>query len=122
MFTVVDRKSRRILRRERLRKKLSGTSERPRLAVFRSLRHISVQLIDDATGTTLACAATIDPELKDAVKGKKKTEQAVLVGKKIAEKAMAAGINRAVFDRGGNKYHGRVKALCEAAREAGLAI
>jgi large subunit ribosomal protein L18 len=97
-------------------------SERPRLNVFRSLNHIYAQVIDDLTGVTLAAASSLDESIRDVkvADGKGKTERAVLVGKLVAERAQKAGITQVVFDRGGYKYHGRVKALAEASREAGL--
>src|SRR5262245_37137552 len=105
-------------RHARLRKTVAGTSTRPRLAVFRSLTHIYAQVIDDAQGRTLAAASSLEKGLRD---GKaKKTDRAKAVGGAIAKKAIDAGVTVVVFDRGGNRYHGRVKALAEAAREAGL--
>ena len=104
----------------RVRKRVFGTPERPRLNVFRSLSQIYAQVIDDEAGHTLVAASTLDPELKPKLQGLTKTEQAKLVGQLIAERAKAKGIQKVVFDRGGYKYHGRVKALAEAAREAGL--
>lgn len=104
------------LRKKRVRAKISGTSVRPRLCVFRSLKHISAQLIDDASSRTLVFSS--DAEAK--AKGKKPAEAAKLVGRNLAEKALAKKISEAVFDRGGYKYHGRVKALAEGARESGL--
>lgn len=104
----------------RVRKRISGTSERPRLSVFRSLHHIYAQIIDDTVGRTLVSAADIEPGVRGAVDGKKKTQVAALVGAAIAQKAKAKGISTVVFDRGGFQYHGRVKALAEAARKAGL--
>jgi large subunit ribosomal protein L18 len=98
----------------------SGTLERPRLSVFRSLRHMVAQVIDDTSGKTLASASTLEAELKTLAEGKNKTEQAKLVGKALAERAQKAGVKKVVFDRGGYKYHGRVKALAEASREGGL--
>ncbi|HEY1331939.1 MAG TPA: 50S ribosomal protein L18 [Actinomycetota bacterium] len=105
----------RIRRHRRVRRKVSGTSERPRLAVFRSNRHIYAQLIDDAAGRTVASAS-------DENGAGDKTARATAVGKTLAERAKAAGIDRAVFDRGGRLYHGRVRALAEGAREGGLRI
>jgi large subunit ribosomal protein L18 len=105
-------------RHERLRKTVVGTQERPRLAVFRSLTHIYAQVIDDAQGRTLAAASTLEKALKSA--SGNKTERAKAVGSAVAQKAIGAGVTNVVFDRGGNRYHGRVKALAEAAREAGL--
>ena len=107
-------------RHQRVRKRVVGTTERPRLNVFRSHKHIYVQVIDDSTSHTLAAASTVDIELRSETKGKPKTEQAALVGGLIAGRALDAGVKQVVFDRGGYKYHGRVKALAEAAREAGL--
>lgn len=110
----------RIRRHLRVRKKVKGTPERPRLNVFRSLNHIYAQVIDDTKGHTLAAASTLDPELRERLDGKSKTEQAALVGELIARRALEKGIAQVVFDRGGYKYHGRVKALAEAARQGGL--
>ncbi|NIM93821.1 MAG: 50S ribosomal protein L18 [Anaerolineales bacterium] len=107
-------------RHRRVRKNLAGTSERPRLNVFRSLNQIYAQVIDDSMGSTLVSASSLESEIKAQVKGLSKTEQAKLVGKEVAERAMSKGITSVVFDRGGYKYHGRVKALAEAAREVGL--
>jgi large subunit ribosomal protein L18 len=102
----------------RIRKKVSGTAERPRLAIFRSVNHIYAQVIDDENGRTLASAATTEKDLKAESGGNIKA--AVTVGKAIAERALAAGISTVVFDRGGYVFHGRVKALIDASREAGL--
>lgn len=103
----------------RIRKKISGTSERPRLRVFKSAKHIYAQLIDDVAGHTLAAASTVDKAMKeDSATGK--TEQAKKIGAMVAEKGKALGITSVVFDRGGYIYHGRVKALSEGAREGGL--
>ena len=106
----------RIARHERLRKRVEGTSERPRLAVFRSLKHISAQIIDDTTGNTLAAASSTEKE----VKGVGNKDGAKKVGTALAERAKAKGIKQVVFDRGGFGYHGRVSSLAEGAREAGL--
>jgi large subunit ribosomal protein L18 len=103
-----------------VRSNVSGTAARPRLSVFRSLRHITAQVIDDTKGRTLASASTLDTELEALVKDMKKIEQAKVVGKTLAERAQKAGVKAVVFDRGGYKYHGRVKALAEASREGGL--
>ncbi len=103
--------------RSRIRKVITGTAERPRLSVYRSNKQIYVQLIDDLTGNTIAAASSRSKEKADAIK---KSEQAASVGKAIAEKAVAAGIKQVVFDRGGNLYHGRIKALADGAREGGL--
>jgi len=116
----VKREESRARRHRRVRARVSGTPVRPRLNVFRSLANIYAQLIDDQAGATLASASSVDNELKASLDGKKKSEQAKLVGKAIAERAKAKGITQAVFDRGGYKYHGRVKALAEGAREGGL--
>lgn len=110
----------RIRRHRRVRKKVNGTPQRPRLCVFRSNMHIYAQVIDDTVGRTLAAASTVEPELRASLTGKTKTERAKAVGAVIAERARAAGIERVVFDRGGFKYHGRVQALADAAREGGL--
>lgn len=107
-------------RHRRIRMKLSGTPERPRLNVYRSLENIYAQVIDDTTGHTLVSASTIDKELAAQLAGKSKKDQAKLVGKTVAERAQAAGVNQVVFDRGGFIYHGRVQALAEGAREGGL--
>lgn len=104
----------------RVRKHLSGTASRPRLNVFRSDKHIYAQVIDDFAGHTLVSASTVDVEVRGAAKGRNKTEQAKVVGRVVAERALDAGVKEVVFDRGGYKYHGRVKALADAAREAGL--
>ena len=106
--------------RHNIRKKVSGTAERPRLSVFRSNRDIYVQLIDDVTGTTLTSASTKDKDIK--AQKAPKVELSALVGKAIASKAVALGITTAVFDRGGYLYHGRVKAVAEGAREGGLKL
>jgi large subunit ribosomal protein L18 len=108
----------RIRRHVRVRKVVSGTPERPRLAVYRSLTHIYAQVIDDEQGRTLAAASTIEKTLRDG--SGNKTDRAKSVGAAVAKKAMDAGVTKVVFDRGGNRYHGRVKALADAAREAGL--
>jgi large subunit ribosomal protein L18 len=102
----------------RIRKKVEGTSQRPRLAVFRSLNHIYAQVIDDIAGCTLAAASTVEPDFKNRSGGNKAA--AAEIGRLIAERAKGKGITRVVFDRGGYIYHGRVQALAEAAREAGL--
>jgi len=110
----------RLRRHDRVRKKVDGTSERPRLNVFRSVEHIYAQVIDDVAGHTLASASTIDAELRKQVEGKTKTEAAKLVGQIVADRAKKAGVTQVVFDRGGYKYHGRIKALADGARENGL--
>ncbi len=115
-----SRSEARIRRHARVRKHLSGTSLRPRLCVFRSLVGIYAQVIDDQVGNTLVSASTIDQDLRTQMKGLKKAEQAKLVGKKVAERAVSKGIKTVVFDRGGFKYTGRVKALADGAREGGL--
>ena len=118
MTQVASRGAARQKRHERIRLRLSGSAERPRLAVFRSLNHIYAQVIDDTTGKTLAAASSLEKELKTA--GQKKTEEAKSVGRLIAERARSAGIERVVFDRAGFRYHGRIKSLADAARDAGL--
>jgi large subunit ribosomal protein L18 len=104
----------------RTRKKLEGTVERPRLSVYRSLKHIYAQVIDDVTGRTLVAASTQSEDLEGAVKSTSNRAAAVKVGELIAAKAKKAGITKVCFDRGGRKYHGRIKALAEAARKGGL--
>jgi len=113
---------RRLRRRQHTRNKLRGDAQRPRLCIERSLKHISVQLIDDDSGKTLASASTRDKDLKGSLKYGGNADAAAEVGKAIAKKASDAGISAARFDRGHNKYHGRVAALADAAREAGLQI
>lgn len=115
-----SRAAARVRRHLRVRKNVAGTSQRPRLNVFRSLTDIYAQVIDDEAGHTLVSASTIDSELRAQVKGLTKTEQANLIGKAIAKRAQAEGIATIVFDRGGFRYMGRVKALAEGAREGGL--
>jgi len=115
---TADRAASRLRRQKRGRKKLNGTSERPRLVVTRSPKHISVQVVDDLVGKTLAFASTMEADVR-AVSGDK-TEKAKKVGELVAQRAKAAGIEGVVFDRAGNKYHGRVAALADAAREGGL--
>lgn len=107
-------------RHRRVRKNLAGTAQRPRLNVFRSASHIYAQIIDDERGHTVAAASDLDSELANEVTGKPKAERAAAVGLALAERAKANGVESVVFDRGGYKYHGRVKALAEAARDAGL--
>ncbi len=106
----------------RLRRKVEGTRERPRLAVFRSHQHIYAQVIDDRAGRTVVAASSLDKEVRKQLKGGSNVAAAKVVGKAIAERALATGIRKVVFDRGGYKYHGRVQALAEAAREAGLSF
>ena len=113
-------RSARYRRHNRVRLKVSGTASRPRLCVFRSLKHIYAQIIDDVQGHTLVSASTLDPEIRGETNGKVKTVKAKLIGSMIAKRALGKGINQVAFDRGGYKYHGRVKALAEAARQVGL--
>ncbi len=124
MATVRVRKLSRNAHRQRVhlrvRTRVTGTAERPRLCVYRSLGHIYAQLIDDRTGRTLASASSLDKEMRKQLKGGGNIAAAKVVGKAIAERARAAGVELVVFDRGGYKYHGRVQALAESAREAGL--
>jgi large subunit ribosomal protein L18 len=115
-----SRSEARIRRHERVRKNLQGTAQRPRLSVFRSLSEIYAQVIDDHIGNTLASASTIDEELRSKMKGLKKSDQAKLVGNAVAKRAISKGVKSVVFDRGGFKYSGRVKALADGAREGGL--
>jgi large subunit ribosomal protein L18 len=118
MYTPPNRKRIRENVHSRIRRKLRGEAARPRLAVYRSLKHVYAQMIDDLAGTTLASASTQDKEL--GLKYGGNVASAKAVGKLLAERAKAAGIETVVFDRGGHRYHGRVKALADAAREAGL--
>ena len=104
----------------RVRKKVSGTADRPRLSVFRSLNHIYAQVIDDDNGNTIAAASTIETNVSEQKNGKTKVEIAEIVGKLAGERATEKGVNRVVFDRAGFRYHGRVKALADGARKAGL--
>jgi large subunit ribosomal protein L18 len=110
----------RLRRHARLRKKIAGNAEKPRLAVFRSLSHIYAQVIDDRKGHTLAAASDLDKDLASGSAGKKKSEVASMVGELVAKRAADHGVSQVVFDRGGYPFHGRVKALAEAARKAGL--
>jgi len=107
-------------RHRRVRKIVRGTKERPRLNVFRSLKHIYVQIVDDDEGHTLAAASTLDVEIRGQLKDLNKTEQAELVGRLLAQRALERGVKQVIFDRGGYKYHGRVHSLAEAARAGGL--
>jgi len=118
MTTVASRRSARQKRHQRIRLHLEGTTQRPRLAVFRSLKHIYAQIIDDSSGQTLAGASTVEKELRESATTK--VEQAKVVGRLVAERARAAGVDKVVFDRAGFRYHGRVKSLADAARDAGL--
>ena len=121
MYHRPKRREASLRRHARLRKKVSGTAERPRLSVYRSLHHIYAQVIDDSKGLTLVAASTVEPELREKVKYKGgNIEAAKIVGTAIAKKAVEKGITKVVFDRGGQIYHGRVKALAAAAREGGL--
>ena len=117
---ILNKRAKRRKRIYRIRKKVSGTPDKPRLVVYRSLRHIYAQLVDDTQGRTLTTVSTLSPEIRDEIKGKRKIEQSAIVGKLIAEKARSLDIENVVFDRRGFKYHGRVKALADAARENGL--
>lgn len=110
----------RIRRHRRVRRKVVGTPQRPRLCVFRSLNHIYAQVIDDEGGHTLVAASDLEADIRQQVDGKRKTEVARLVGQRVAERALEKGIGTAVFDRGGYRFHGRVKALADAARQGGL--
>ena len=118
MTQVATRGAARRKRHERIRLTLAGSAERPRLAVFRSNSHIYAQVIDDASGRTLATASTVEKELRGSKQTK--TEEAAVVGRLVAERAKSAGVEHVVFDRAGFRYHGRIKSLADAAREAGL--
>ena len=120
MITKKDKNAIRVKRHQRIRNKISGTSERPRMCVFRSLNHIYVQFIDDVNGVTLASCSTLDAEVKSQIGDKTKQEQAKIVGEVAAKRAMAKNIEAVVFDRGGYLYTGRVAQVAEGARAAGL--
>ena len=120
MFNKRDRNEVRVIRHARVRKKISGTPEMPRLSVYRSNKHIQAQIIDDTKGITLAAASTMDPALKGQLEEVDKKGAAKLVGKLVAERALQAGVKSVVFDRGGYIYTGRVSEVAEGAREAGL--
>ena len=119
-MTTLSRKQQTQKRHRRLRRNLTGTASRPRLAVFRSNNHIYAQLIDDSAQSTLCSASTVDRELRSSMSTGATCDASVAVGQLVARRALAQGISQVVFDRGGNLYHGRVKALADAAREAGL--
>ncbi len=119
-MTIKSRAIARVRRHVRVRKSVFGTAKTPRLNVFKSLSEIYAQVINDIDGNTLVSASTVDKELRAKVKGLKKTDQAKLVGKTVAERAKSKGIAMVIFDRGGNRYIGRVKALADGAREGGL--
>ena len=118
-MSVVDRKKERLRRKLRIKYKIRGTAERPRLCVYKSLKHIYAQVIDDESGVTLVSASTLDVDIRDKVKGCN-LKSAEVVGEAVAKKALEKGINEVVFDRNGYIYHGKVKALAESARKAGL--
>jgi large subunit ribosomal protein L18 len=120
MSKMNPRASMRLKRKVRIRKKISGTPERPRLSVFRSAKHIYAQIIDDLQGVTLVAAGTLSPEIRDKLGGLKKKDAAREVGKLLADKAKSKGIANVIFDRNGFFYHGRVKSLAESCREHGL--
>ena len=120
MITKKSSQAARQKRHQRIRNRVQGTPERPRLAVFRSLKHMYAQVIDDTRGHTLAAASTLDPQVRGELAGLPKVEEAARVGRLVAERAKAAGVETVVFDRAGYLYHGRVRRLADAAREAGL--
>lgn len=120
MLKKIDKNQKRKERHYSIRNKIVGTPERPRLNIFKSSKHIYAQVIDDATGKTLACASTQDKELREKVAELTKSDAAKLVGQTVGERAKDKGINAVVFDRGGYLYHGRVKLLADGARESGL--
>ena len=119
-YSTKDKQLAKKRRHNRVRKKVVGSTERPRLAVARSNKHIIAQVIDDSTGRTLAAASTSEKEIRGSTTGNKTA--ATAVGKRVAERAKAAGVTKVVFDRGGNIYHGRIAAVADAAREAGLEL
>lgn len=120
MFKKVSKNANRLSRHQRVRNKVTGTPERPRLNVYRSLTNIYAQLIDDVAGKTLVAASSLDKEIKDQVSQTGNAEAAKLVGQLVGKRALEKGIDTVTFDRGGNIYHGRIQALAEGAREAGL--
>ena len=120
MINKKDKNEERIVRHKRVRRKLSGSASRPRLCVYRSLAQIYAQIIDDENGVTLVSASTLDADVKKAIEGKSKSEQAKIVGETVAKRALEKNISEVVFDRGGYLYTGRVAAVAEGAREAGL--
>ena len=120
MFKKIDKNAIRVARHYRQRKDIVGTPERPRLNVYRSTTHIYAQVIDDTTGNTLVAASTLDAEIKGKLEGKSKVEQAALVGELIGSRAKDKGVTKVIFDRGGYLYTGRVAALADGARKAGL--
>ena len=120
MIKMIDKNQERLRRHTRVRKKVSGTAQTPRMSVYRSLNHIYVQIIDDVKGVTLCSASTMEKEVKAEIKDMNKTDAAKVVGKKVAERAKKNGVKEVVFDRGGYLYTGRVQAVADGAREAGL--
>ena len=122
MINKIDKNQERLRRHTRVRKKVSGTAETPRLSVYRSTNHIYAQLIDDVKGVTLCSASTMEKSLKAKAEKMTKTEAAKLVGKTVAERAVKAGVKEVVFDRGGYLYTGRIQALADGAREGGLSF
>ena len=120
MSTEKDRKVARRRRHLRVRRKVVGTAERPRLCVYKSLRHLYAQIVDDTAGKTLVAASSLEKPLAEGLKSAKGTEAAVAVGKAVGERALTGGLTQVVFDRAGWPYHGKIKVLAEAAREAGL--
>lgn len=120
MIKKTDKNQERLVRHKRVRRKVSGTSQRPRLCVYRSLSSIYAQIINDETGVTLVSASTLDKDVKALLEGKSKSEQAKIVGETVAKRALEKNITEVVFDRGGYIYIGRVQALADGAREAGL--
>jgi large subunit ribosomal protein L18 len=121
-FSSKQKHEARLRRHRRVRKKVRGNADRPRLAVFRSNKHIAVQVIDDRTGRTLAAASSLEADVRNAGSGTGNIAAATAVGRLVAERAKAAGVNSVVFDRGGFLYHGRVAAVAQAARDAGLEL
>lgn len=122
MIKKIDKDDARMSRKKRVRSKISGTPDRPRLNVYRSLNHIYVQIIDDVNGKTLVSCSTLDKEVVEKIAGKNKTEQAKVVGEIVAKKAIKAKIKEVVFDRAGYLYTGRIAAVAEGARAAGLVL
>ena len=120
MVKISEAREARKRRHRRVRAKIAGTPDRPRLCVFRSLQHVYAQVIDDVHGHTLAAASSLEPEIQGKLDGASKIQEAQIVGKVVAQRALERGVTKVVFDRGGYLYHGRVRALAEGAREGGL--
>jgi len=117
---VQNKENNRLRRKKRIRKKIAGTTERPRLTVFRSIAHMYAQVVDDTQGKTLVSVSTLSKDVQEKIAGKNKTDASLVIGEALAQACVQQGIDKVVFDRNGFLYHGRVKAVAEAARKAGL--